>query len=37
MDNLPDGMSVFDPRAPWNQPINDDYYDDEETEDDEDE
>lgn len=21
MDNLPDGLSVFDPRAPWNQPI----------------
>lgn len=21
MDNLPDGMSVFDERAPWNQPI----------------
>lgn len=21
MDNLPDGMSVFDSHAPWNQPI----------------
>lgn len=21
MDNLPDGMSVFDESAPWNQPI----------------
>ena len=37
MDNLPDGMSVFDPRAPWNQPIDYDDYNEEETEDDEDE
>lgn len=37
MDNLPDGMSVFDERAPWNQPIDYDDYDEEETEDDEDE